>query len=250
MKWGVGVSLGVVGVIVACGGGESTVGSPGTDGGATSCKVEPAAACKSPFHVANAADVKGAAEGLGWQGAYQGTKDLGDDLVADADIELHAEDFVPPSSWCTSLPCRPTTFDGVRPESNGVAGASCVSRDGGAPDAGSPDACTTLAITKGTRFRMILVVSQPLPPYATFPIGRLVAPCVDTCDAGKLLCPTTHVCLSPSELCQSCEGHDTNYCSCRNDDCTMKAAGTSCSFISGDYGQNGTCTADKGCVLN
>lgn len=232
------VHVAVAGVLVACGGGTSP---DAVDAVASTCKVEPPAACRTPSRVATAKDIIAAASALGWQGT-EGIPRVGDDLLADADLELRADAIAPPAESCRSLPCKPTSFAGARayPRGQIIDGVICV-------DA----ACAAVTIAKGTRFRLMLVLSTPLPPSATYPIGQFVEPCAEGCGGaeGVFLCPATHVCLTAAQLCRSCEGHDANYCQCRNDDCTMQPTGTKCEYIRGDFGQRGTCTADKGCVL-
>ena len=206
------------------------------------CRVAPAAACQAARHVATAKEALAAAIALGWDGPYS-ARDLGSDLVADADLELRADDIKPPADRCgdPNTQCSVSISSGVYPQwDERVPGAGCTAE--------SPS-CPTLLIAKGTRFRLIVVYSAGAPFFEKLVQLQLVSPCAESCSADRFLCPTNHLCLAGYQLCSACEGHDANYCSCRTPDCAVLPTGAACSFYDGsDLGKSGACTPDKGCV--
>lgn len=252
-------------LLAACGGSSgdelnespapaSSNGAKGSAIGA-SCQPVVAAACKPGFHVSSAAEVIAASKAFDYQrvSISQGkTLEVGDDLIADEDLEVNASDLVL-ASECgaagTGTSCHAPLFRAKAfPSFTEVPGVTCAVESADQP-VRERFACSTIRIAKGATFRLRAVIEDMHPSAPNYwAYIDFVTPCTTSCGTGEVLCAATHTCFAAGySSCTYCEGKSTDVCACRADACTMKPNGAECSFDSSpDVSESGTCSA-TGC---
>lgn len=176
------------------------------------------------------------------------------DLVADRDLEVKS-DTLPGPAYCTArctheprrVDCKgtgdPCRFP-VRFRLNDPVPGVLVDRDSFAHEG------TLLRVKAGTRFRLQQRVHEFHPETPYYDPTILVMPACDApCKAEERRCAATGLCVpaQPEAYCLVCGGHSRQECACRTPDDAAKPDGTHCTFLSGDYFPNGTCTQGR-CV--
>lgn len=259
------VALLTLGLLVACSGAStdavsqpspspsssSNVQDKATGGG--SCGPVTAEQCKPAFHVATAAEVISATRAFDYQRvsiSKGGALEIGDDVVADADIEVLASDLGPAGSDCQpDKDCHAPVFrtQGF-PSFKTVAGITCLEK--GDQPVRQAYACEHIAIAKGTTFRLRAVIEDVHPSAPNYwAFIDLLEPCAMSCGAGEVLCPSSHTCYDAGYAsCSFCEGKTPEVCACRSNDCAQLPDGSECSFSSSpDVLESGVCRP-TGCV--
>lgn len=263
MRLGAFFAVGAV-LLAACGGasGDDIVGpAPASSNNAkstatgASCPPVLADTCKPGFHVSSAAEVIAASKAFDYQrvSISQGKAlEVGDDLIADEDLEVNASDLVP-ASECgaagTGTSCHTPLFRAKAfPSFTEVPGVTCAVESVEQP-VRERFACSTIRIAKGATFRLRAVIEDMHPSAPNYwAYIDFVMPCTTSCGTGEVLCAATHTCfVAGSQSCAYCEGRSADFCACRADACTMKPDGAKCSFDSSpDVYESGTCSA-TGC---
>lgn len=249
-----------LGLILGCSGASAdAVSAPapaptstsGIEGGKattpSACGALTADACKPAFHVSTALELIGATRAFEYQRVSISagkTLDIGDDLVADADLEVLASDLGTAGSEC-DRDCHAPVFRAQGfPHFKAIAGVTCLEK--GEQPVREAYACTRVAIAKGTTFRLRAVIEDMHPSAPTYwAFIDFVEPCATTCGAGEVLCAASHTCYGAGyEACAYCEGRTPDVCACRAKDCGQLPRGAECAFDSSpDVVVVGTCGA-------
>jgi len=270
-------SLMVAGLVVACGaevendttkadpngappngnGASSSSGGASGPGSSSStsgqfCSADDTASCAPARHVASAADLIAESTKLSWQGVALGKSSvlqIGDDLVADADLDVDASLITAPAS-CKDDPdtkfprCHAPLFRAYAfPSWSGppVPGVTCAVV--GDHPVRKGDTCSRITIAKGTTFRIRAVVEDMHPSGPTYwPFVEFEKSCATPCADGETRCGATKTCFARGyDSCAFCEGASASTCSCRAG-CGTSPDGAECSYdTSPDTVASGTC---------
>lgn len=193
---------------------------------------------------------------LEWPRAGVGISPITVELIADVELNVKSDKLAGPAyckARCTHTPRRVDctgTGDPCRVPvrfrvNDGVPG---VKVDG---DAIAKEGIH-LQVKAGTKFRLRqrVVEFHPETPYYD-PIITVEPSCDVACKTSERRCVATGQCVSVERdgYCLACSGLSRPECACRTLDGVLKADGTNCTYLSGDYFPNGSCQAGR-CVMS
>lgn len=227
-------------------GGVVNGGNTNGGGGVSFCAAD-VKSCAPARHLASPSALVAEAAKLSWQGvslSKSSALTIGDDLVADVDLDVDAAALTAPPDCTTKTSCHAPLFrDYAFPawSGPGVDGVTCAVK--GDRPVRKGDTCARVTIAKGTTFRLRAVVEDMHPSGPTYwPFVEFAKSCETPCGVDETRCSATQTCFAIGYAsCAFCEGETAQTCSCR-EGCGTKPNGVECSFdTSPDYVVTGVC---------
>jgi hypothetical protein len=206
-----------------------------------------APACSPARHVGSASDLVAEAAKLSWQRvsiSKVGVLQLGDDLIADADIEVDASALTASPDCSDETQCRAPLFRTYSFPSwagPGIEGVTCAVI--GDHPVRKGDTCARVVVAKGTTFRLRAVVEDMHPSSPNYwSFVDFADACTKPCADDEVRCAATQTCFTKGYAsCAYCEGNSAQVCTCRLG-CGTQPDGETCSYDSSpDVVQTGTC---------